>query len=89
MKLLLDIGPSHDSSLPTIYVGEGDPVKSRLDSHHSNKDFWTWAIFFTAKDNSLNKAHVQYLESRLHQLAKDAKQSRLDNVQSSLQHHQL
>ena len=38
------IGPSEDSSLPTIYVGEGDPVKPRLDSHHSNKDFWTWAI---------------------------------------------
>jgi hypothetical protein len=76
------IGPSEDSSLPTIYVGEGDPVKPRLDSHHSNKDFWTWAIFFTTKDNSLNKAHVQFLESRLHQLAKDAKQSRLDNLQS-------
>lgn len=76
------IGPSEDSSLPTIYVGEGDPVKPRLDSHHSNKDFWTWAIFFTTKDNSLNKAHVQFLESRLHQLARDAKQSRLDNLQS-------
>lgn len=76
------IGPSEDSSLPTIYVGEGDPVKPRLDSHHSNKDFWTWAIFFTTKDNSLNKAHVQFLESRLHQLAKDAKQSRLDNLLS-------
>lgn len=76
------IGPSEDSSLPTIYVGEGDPVKPRLDNHHSNKDFWTWAIFFTTKDNSLNKAHVQYLESRLHLLAKEAKQSRLDNLQS-------
>ena len=76
------IGPSEDSSLPTIYVGEGDPVKPRLDSHHSNKDFWTWAIFFTTKDNSLNKAHVQFLESRLHKLARDAKQSRLDNLQS-------
>lgn len=76
------IGPNEDSSLPTIYVGEGDPVKPRLDSHHSNKDFWTWAIFFTTKDNSLNKAHVQFLESRLHQLARDAKQSRLDNLQS-------
>lgn len=59
------IGPSEDNELPAVYVGEGDPVKPRLDSHFANKDFWTRAIFFTSKDENLNKAHIQHIESRL------------------------
>lgn len=79
------VGSSEDSSLPTIYVGEGDPVGERLKSHYSNKDFWTWAVFFVTKDSSLNKAHVKHLESRLLGLAKEAKQCKLDNATGSTQ----
>lgn len=32
-----------------IYIGEGDPVGSRLYSHYGNKDFWTDAIVLTSK----------------------------------------
>lgn len=79
------IGGSEDnSSLPTVYIGEGDPVKSRINSHFSQKDFWNWAVFFVSKDNSLNKAHVKHLESRLIDLAGNAKQCKLDNAQTSL-----
>ncbi len=76
------IGASDDSVLPTIYVGEGDPVKNRLNQHYGKKDFWDWAAFFVAKDDSLNKAHVQFLEAELLRLAKDAKQCKLDNSQA-------
>ena len=76
------VGPTEDSSLPTVYIGEGDPIKPRLDSHYAGKDFWTWAVFFTAADGSLNKAHVKHLECRLVELAKAAKQANLDNVQT-------
>jgi hypothetical protein len=72
-------GMSEESSLPTLYVGEGDPVKPRLESHYANKDFWTWGVFFVSKDGSLNKAHVKHLESRLIEYAKAAKQANLDN----------
>ena len=78
------VGASDKSSLPTVYVGEGDPVKDRLNQHYSKKDFWDWAVFFVTKDSSLNKAHVKHLESRLLDLAKGAKQCKLDNSQSSL-----
>ncbi len=78
------VGSSEESTLPTIYVGEGDPVRRRLDQHYSKKEFWDWAVFFVTKDSSLNKAHVKYLESRLLELAKAAKQSKLDNSSSSL-----
>jgi Domain of unknown function (DUF4357) len=73
------VGVSDDSALPTIYVGEGDPVKDRLNDHYSKKDFWDLAVFFVTKDNSLNKAHVQRMECRLLEFASVAKQCKLDN----------
>jgi hypothetical protein len=73
------VGPSEESGLPRLYVGEGDPVGPRLEQHASKKDFWTTAIAFTGKDDNLNKAHVQHLESRLIRLAQDAKRCVLDN----------
>lgn len=68
-----------DSPLPRVYVGEGDPIRPRLESHLKQKDFWNHALVFSSKDGNLNKAHVQHLESRLVQLAKEAKRCVLDN----------
>jgi len=79
------VGSSDGSSLPTVYIGEGDPVRPRLDSHYAKKDFWNWGVFFVTSNQSLNKAHVKYLESRLIQLAKDVKQCNLDNSNDSSQ----
>ena len=62
-------GPPEVSGLPRVYIGEGDPVASRLDQHMQKKDFWTHAAVFTSTAGNLNKAHVQYLEARLVQLA--------------------
>lgn len=73
------VGPAEEGDLPKVYIGEGDPVKPRLEQHYAKKDFWTRGVFFTAKDGSLNKAHVQHLESRLVQLAVEAKRANLDN----------
>lgn len=72
-------GPSEGSGRDRIYIGEGDPVRPRLDSHFTKKDFWTWGFIFISKDNNLNKAHVQYLEARLCELADSAKRVELDN----------
>ncbi len=62
-----------------IYIGEGDPVGPRLESHVRQKDFWVKAIFFNSEAGRLNKAHVQHLESRLVQIAKEAGKSILEN----------
>jgi len=51
----------------------------RLDQHAKSKDFWTYAVIFTSKDQNLNKAHVQHLEARLVALAMEAKRCELDN----------
>jgi hypothetical protein len=73
------IGPREDGDGETIYVGEGDPVYHRLESHYANKDFWTRAVFFVAGPGQLNKAHVQYLEAQLIQRARAAKRLPLAN----------
>lgn len=73
------VGPPEESGLPRLYVGEGDPIRPRLEQHAAKKDFWTTCIAFTSKDENLNKAHVQYIESRLIDLAARAKRCVLDN----------
>lgn len=74
------IGPREDGEGDMLYVGEGDPIKARLESHYANKDFWTRAVCFVASQGQLNKAHVQYLEAALVRLAKGAKRVPLDNA---------
>jgi hypothetical protein len=72
-------GPAETGQWLRVYVGEGDGVLPRLESHVRSKDFWTHAAVFTSKDQYLNKAHVQYLEARLVALAGEAKRCELDN----------
>ena len=76
------MGPSESGDVPMIYIGQGDPVRPRLETHYAKKDFWTIAVFFVSKDENLNKAHIGYLESRLISLASAAKRSTLDNSNS-------
>lgn len=72
-------GDDFESGDTTLYIGEGDPVSPRLNSHYGNKDFWTNAIVFTSKDDYLTKTQIQYLESKLIALAKKAGKVVLDN----------
>lgn len=71
--------PGEEDELPTVYIGEGDVIRNRLDSHIQSKDFWSQAIVFTASNNSLNKAHVKWLEYALLNRAIEANQCILDN----------
>lgn len=73
------VGYTDESSLPTVYIGEGDPVLNRLVEHNRNKDFWEWAVVFSSTDNSINKAFVQHLESRLIDIAQGKKRCNLTN----------
>ena len=60
------VGYKNESDeLPTIYIGEGEITRTRIESHIQTKDFWDRAIVFTATNYSLNKAHVKWLEYAL------------------------
>jgi hypothetical protein len=73
------LGPRTQGDGETMYIGEGDPVRPRLEGHYAKKDFWTRAVFFVAGPGQLNKAHVQYLEAKLIAQASAAKRTPLEN----------
>lgn len=73
------LGPRESGDGEQIYIGEGDPVRPRLEQHYAKKDFWIKGVFFVAGQGQLNKAHVQYLEAQLTKLAAAAKRVPLEN----------
>ena len=73
------LGPRDNGEGEKLYIGEGDPIRPRLESHYAQKDFWTRVVCFVAAPGQLNKAHVQFLEANLVRLAKAAKRMPLDN----------
>lgn len=75
--------PTDDAFSERIYIGEAENIRSRLKQHLSdpNKDF-NELIFFVSKDEWLTKSQIKYLESRLIQLAFEAKSAQIDNGNS-------
>jgi len=62
-----------------VYIGEAESILKRLNQHLTQKDFWNESIVFLSKDNNLNKAHIKYLENRLHDIAKLANRYKVEN----------
>lgn len=62
-----------------LYVGQGDRVSERIQSHLRKKDFWRTAVIFHRPHNPLNAGNIKYLESRLVKFAKDAGNCVLNN----------
>lgn len=75
--------PTDDAFDEKIYIGEAENIKARLKQHLSdpNKDFKE-LIFFVSKDELLTKTQIRYLESRLVQIALEAKTAQIDNGNS-------
>jgi hypothetical protein len=55
-----------------VYIGEAESILKRLNQQLIQRDFWNEAVAFISKDENLNKAHIKYLENRLHDLANSA-----------------
>jgi hypothetical protein len=64
---------------PYGYVGEGEDISDRIRMHDTKKDWWTLAVFVVASANTLNKAHVKYLEARLIEEARSVGRLKLEN----------
>lgn len=64
-----------------LYIGEAEDIFKRLTQHLKEKDFWNEAIVFISKDDNLNKAHIKYLENRLHEISITANRFDLINSQ--------
>jgi len=68
-----------DEGKDQVYIGEAETILKRLNQQLTSKDFWNETIVFISKDDNLNKAHVKYLENRLHEIAKSANRYKVDN----------
>ena len=73
------VGYKGEDELPTVYIGQADGVRGRIDSHYTAKDFWDRGIVFVSTSGGLNRAHATWLEYALVKRAGEAKQCRLDN----------
>lgn len=75
------------------YIGESTNGLRRITNHKSNKLFWSKCLMFVAKDESINKADVQYLERRAIDLATECARFGVTNEQSgkenSLSNYQI
>lgn len=68
-----------DEGKDQVYIGEAESILKRLNQQLTSKDFWNETIVFISKDDNLNKAHIKYLENRLHEIAKGANRYKVDN----------
>ncbi len=69
----------NDDGKEQVYIGEAESILKRLNQQLTQKDFWNEAIVFISKDENLNKAHIKYLENRLHEIAKSANRYQIEN----------
>lgn len=68
-----------EEGIDLVYIGEAESILKRLNQQLTQKDFWNEAIIFISKDENLNKAHIKYLENRLHDIARIANRYKIDN----------
>lgn len=62
------IGPNEDGGI-RYYIGEGDTVRQRLEAGAKEKEWCERVIVFVSADHLLHKTMIQYLESRMIQVA--------------------
>ena len=62
-----------------VYVGQARDLERRTRQHLTDKDWWSQVILMTTKDDSFNASDIDYLESRLIDLATAAGKSDTDN----------
>jgi predicted GIY-YIG superfamily endonuclease len=63
-----------------IYIGQSDNVYQRVMQHDKNLEYdWDTVIFMTSVDDNLHGAVARYLESRLVEIAREARRARLRN----------
>lgn len=62
-----------------VYIGQASDLERRTKQHLSDKDWWNKVILMTTKDDSFNASDIDWLESRLIDLAGKAGASDSDN----------
>lgn len=69
---------SPEDELPTVYIGQADNIRNRIENHAKNKDFWDKAVAFVSA-NKINSTHAKWLEQALIKRVNQAKRSIVEN----------
>jgi len=73
------VGQEENDDLPSVYIGQTEVLRVRLDKHYKDVPFWDRAIVFTSSSSSLNKGHITWLEHALIAKAEEIGQCNLKN----------
>jgi hypothetical protein len=68
-----------DKEATRAYIGESENFYERVKNHDQSKDFWEVAVAFIAKDKSLEKGDIKYLESLAVENGKIANRLEMEN----------
>lgn len=79
------IGYDGESELPTVYIGQGDGVRPRIDKHIKGKLFWDRVLVFVSSSGGLNRAHITWIEWALIKYARTIGRCNLDNSANPLE----
>lgn len=77
--ILIGSAEGASDDLPTVYIGQGDEIRKRIDEHFQEKEFWSWGYGFVSNAHPLNRAHITWLEYALIDHAEKANRSSLNN----------
>lgn len=69
-----------EDELPTVYVGQADTIKNRIEQHIRNKEFWDKAVIFVS--STINSTHAKWLEHKLIDRVLRANRSIVENGNS-------
>jgi hypothetical protein len=79
---ILKFDPDNEDYSEKVYIGEGEPLKTRINQHFSDSknEFKECVIITSTRENELTKSHIKNMESKLYDLAVDAKNAEVDNT---------
>ncbi|MCP4506462.1 MAG: GIY-YIG nuclease family protein, partial [Fuerstiella sp.] len=75
-------GESDEQARPICYIGQTEDLRTRLDNHSNNKDFWSTAVVAISKTQAFTPAHIRWLEWHCVQQAGQIGRYSLDNSQN-------
>ena len=71
-------GPNPKTACERVFVSQTAKLRDEIDAI-ANKDFWTSMIVLTAEGPRLHRAHTDYIETRLVQIARGCAAAEVDN----------
>lgn len=72
-------GVDEETGEDRAYIGEAEDIYKRLTQHNKTKDFWNDCLVFVSQNNSLNKAHIKFIENKLYNKAKEVERFIIEN----------